>query len=243
MKRSKSKNLSILICVIVCFLIIGTAGLLRDVLKAGDELVSLYISICESIGVLITIAIAIIQLSDSKEISRASFIVELNKSFVENEDYKKVYDILQDSLDHNCEEQNYYENDNCDVFLSKSDISNYLTFFETIYILYKRRVISFDIIDDLFAYRFFLAVHSRIIQREKIISQPENFKNIFLLEKEWISYRIKIGKTTKEKMEKATEYYRENLSKEDRVNKWDNVYEARPLKSLVSIEKYMELTK
>ena len=243
MKRPKSKNISVLICLIMCLLIIMFAGVLRDILKASDTDINLYISICEAVGVLVTIAVAVVQLSDSKEISRASFIVELNKSFVENESYKKVYDLLQNSVDHNCEPQNYYESDESDSKLTKSDISNYLTFFETLYILYLRGVISFDIIDDLFAYRFFLVVHSRVVQREKLIPQPENFKNIFMLEKEWLAYRVKIGKQSSQRLDECCEKYRKILSSTEKsLPEWENVYEARPLKSIVSEEKYRELT-
>ncbi|MBE6834964.1 MAG: hypothetical protein E7515_01780 [Ruminococcaceae bacterium] len=244
MKRIKSKNVGVLICLAACLLIVIVAGLLRDVFNAAERDINLYISICEAIGVLITIALAIAQLSDSKEISRASFIVELNKSFVENEDYKRVYDILQASVDHNCDENNYYENDNCEVSLSKSDISNYLTFFETLYILYRRGVISFDIIDDLFAYRFFLVVHSRAIQKQKLLPQPENFRNIFLLEKEWLSYRVKIGKNSPERLKECCDDYRKVITgeKEKPEISWNNVYEARLLKSLVSESRYAVLT-
>jgi hypothetical protein len=224
-------------------MIILFAGVLRDILRASDTDVNLYISICEAVGVLITIAVAVVQLSDSKEISRASFIVELNKSFVENENYKKVYDMLQNSVDHNCEPQNYYESDECDLVLAKSDISNYLTFFETLYILYLRGVVSFDIIDDLFAYRFFLVVHSRVIQREKLIPQPENFKNIFMLEKEWLAYRVKVGKQSSQRLDECCEEYRKILSSTDKkLPEWKNVYEARPLRAIVSEQKYNELT-
>lgn len=244
MRKARNKNTGVLICLLACLTIVITAGLLRDVFKAAESDINLYISICEAIGVLITIAVAIAQLSDSKEISRASFIVELNKSFVENDDYKRVYDLLQASVDHTCEENNYYESDLSDIDISKSDISNYLTFFETLYILYLRGVISFDIIDDLFAYRFFLFVHSRDVQKEKIIPQPENFRNIFLLEKEWLNYRVKIGKNDMKRLNECCEDYRQviNGKREKPDIKWENVYEARLLRSLVSEERYALLT-
>ena len=63
------------------------------------------------------------------------------------------------------------------------------TLFETFYILLKRKVIDIKLLDDLFAYRFFLAVHNPYIQRKKLAISPKNFKNIFRLERIWLNYR------------------------------------------------------
>ena len=80
-----------------------------------------------------------------------------------------------------------------EVKLKTIEISNYLTFFETMYLLLQERVIEIETLDDLFAYRFFIAVHNETIQKEKIIKTPYNFRNIFLLEKEWMEYRKRKG--------------------------------------------------
>ena len=241
---SKRKTMVSVIAVVLVVLIISISTALRNYFFESADGVSLWITLLEVIGVLGTIIIAIMQLRDSKEISRASFIVELNRTFVENEDYTKIYNALQNCLDKKCPNSPCDET-HCDLHFEKSLISNYLTFFETIYILYKKEVITFDIIDDLFAYRFFLAVHSRLIQQEKLIPQPENFKNIFMLEKEWLEYRIKKGKHTQAELDEACEIYRKvaesNYELEDDFE-WKNVYMARPLRSLVSEEKYRQIT-
>ena len=49
--------------------------------------------------------------------------------------------------------------------------------------------ISSIMLNDLFSYRFFLAVHSKTVQNEKLVSQPMNFRNIYYLEKLWMDYR------------------------------------------------------
>ena len=100
-------------------------------------------------------------------------------------------------------------------------VSNYLTFFETVNLLIEDGVLTLEVIDNLFAYRFFLAVHSQFVQESKIIPQPENFVNIFKLERKWLDYRIKIGKTPKE----------------------GTVYAERQLQTLVDEETYKMLTK
>ncbi len=240
---SRRKTMVSVIAIFIVVLIVSVSATFRKYFFASSEGISLWITLLEVIGVLGTIIIAIMQLRDSKEISRASFIVELNRTFVENSDYTLIYNALQNCLDKKCSNTACDEK-HCELHFEKSLISNYLTFFETVYILYKKEVITFDIIDDLFAYRFFLAVHSRLIQQEKLIPQPENFKNIFLLEKDWLEYRISKGKMTAEELDSACETYRkviaDSFEGEDEV-KWKNVYVARPLRSVVSEEKYKEI--
>ncbi len=115
-----------------------------------------------------------------KNLAEAEFLVNLNNIFTSNDDYKEAY-IALDSYDFQTKP---------DLTLTNSTISNYLTFFETFYLLIKRKVITISMVDDLFSYRFFIAVHNPHIQKVKIFKSPENFKNIFCLEKMWMEYRI-----------------------------------------------------
>lgn len=176
-----------------------------------SRILDLFLHLAEIIGVLIALIFTFQELIASKEISRANFIVGLNQSYVENEEYMQLYNFLQKEYEfHSRNPAENVESTAPDSagktdslpgekdLISKGCISNYLTFFETIYILYQRGVISFDIIDDLFAYRFFLAAHSGFVQKQKLLDQPENFKNIFMLEKEWLEYRKAIGKKDKD---------------------------------------------
>ena len=71
--------------------------------------------------------------------------------------------------------------------LSNSQISNYLTFFEVLNILLKKERITREILDDLFAYRFFIAVRNPVIYRRKL--QHGNFANIRELHDIWLEYR------------------------------------------------------
>lgn len=61
-----------------------------------------YISFIEYPILIMTIFITIKQLRDSKEIARATFLIELNKSYVENNDYIEIYNILQKCEDNKC---------------------------------------------------------------------------------------------------------------------------------------------
>ena len=130
------------------------------------DLLSVIISVAGAIFV-------VLELQGSKELQEAEFIVNLNQSFVRNEHYAEMYSKLEKN----------------DDSLTTIEISNYLTFFETTYILMKKKVITIDVLDDLFAYRFFLAVHNKRVQEIKLVDAPYNFRNIYHLEKLWMDYR------------------------------------------------------
>lgn len=193
-----------------------------------DSAISIAISAVESVGLIISLIIAVRQLTDSKEIARATFITELNKSFAENTDYLDLYNKLQNCYDKACPcaqscKDRYNLKKACNLGIPKGQISNYLTFFETMYLLNRNGVISFEVLDDLFAYRFFLAVHSKVVQQKKIKSQPQNFKNIFCLEYEWLKWRKEHGKDVNPDVE--------------------SVYNRLMLEDLVEKDEYMKMTK
>lgn len=123
----------------------------------------------------------IYEINKSKKLNEAEFLIHLNSMFITNPDYKTVYNLLST--------YNFEDEPNFEKEITNCDISNYLTLFETFYILLKRKVIDIALLDDLFAYRFFLAVHNPYIQRKKLCVSPKNFKNIFRLEHIWLQYR------------------------------------------------------
>ena len=197
--------------------------------------ISVILQFMEILCVVFTIMFTVQQIVGSKEVAKGTFIMDLNKSYVDNPENIKIYNILQSQFDSMQSTNPAYRPAITDS-IEKSSISNYLTFFETLYILKNRGVIEFEIIDDLFAYRFFLAVHSELFQELKLKPQPENFRNIFKLEKEWLDYRVKIGKITRAELDETYKNY-SKLSDEDKKSyKWKNVYVARQLRCLVDDE-------
>lgn len=240
--KHKKLYVALLVLLILALIVIFFPRLL-DLFPEFKKQISPWFQIVEAIGIITTLFFTLWQLVGSKEISRATFILELNKSYVENKEYMNIYDVLQRELDGTTaagSPGNITENDgentknagentrgSGDISdrpaeITKGAISNYLTFFETIYILNKRGVLPFEIVDDLFAYRFFLAVHSKLFQDMKLKAQPENFKNIFKLEKEWLDYRVRIGKTSKEDVEKACKYWRAVYAGEESNSREEN---------------------
>ena len=160
------------------------------------------------------------QLIDTKDIARGDFIVKLNKAYVENEDFIDLYNSLQTCLEGRCEDKKCENGKNCKLVDKckdkKSVLANYLTFFETIYVLEKEKVITFSDLDDLFVYRFFLVVHSKFAQQSILKTQAEHFRHIFCLEKKWLEYRDNAQKTD---IDICKERLLENLIEKDKYDK------------------------
>lgn len=119
-----------------------------------------------------------VQLRESKKLQEAEFIVNLNQTFVDNDSYAAMYSELEKS-----------DREHSDPKLSRVEVSNYLTFFETIYLLVETGAIKMKTLDNLFSYRFFLAVHNKTVQDMKLVDEPDNFRNIYYLETMWMKYR------------------------------------------------------
>jgi len=221
-QNSKRNILYSLITVIVVVLLVIVSYVCRKYLSVDNGTV--IVSTVEAVAVIVSLIIAISQIKGSKEIARATFIVQLNQAYVENPDYMKLYNCLQECFDSECEHSDTCNNETkCYLEIEKGVVSNYLTFFETVYLLEKDGAISLQLLDDLFAYRFFLAVHSKFVQQVKLKTQPRNFKNIFCLEKKWLDYRKKRGVN-----ESPTQ---------------KSVYNTRLLKDLIDPEVYEDLVK
>lgn len=122
-----------------------------------------------------------VELFQSRKVSEGEFLANLNQMFVENDDYKHAYTLFEK-----------YDFENCpDLELDNIHISNYLTFFEVFQLLIDRNTLTIDMFDDLFGYRFFIAVHNPYVQKQKLVKSPNNFRNLYRLEKEWRKYREK----------------------------------------------------
>jgi hypothetical protein len=200
--------------------------------RGGQNDRTLVSSFAQTLVFLGSVIIVGFQLYSSGKVERAQFIAELNRSYVENKDYVKLYNALQECWDGKCPYGDGCNREDlkdlCRLPFQKSIVSNYLTFFETVYVLQNDGAISFDDVDDLFAYRFFLAVHSKFVQQQKLQCTPHNFRNIFNLDDKWSTYRIEIKKRTEEDGKYIDEM---------------KVCNHFPLKDLCSESEYADFTK
>lgn len=179
MKR-RARVYQIMTIVFVCMAFLGLLIFMGnvDAIRSRIEYYQACIALVSLIGAAGSL---FLQMVESRKLQQAEFVMHLNQTFVENPDYAYVYTQL--------EREAGTDTSGKPEPISRIQLSNYLTFFESMYLLVSEGALQMKILNDLFGYRFFLAVHSKKVQDSKLVAQPMNFKNIYYLEKVWMDYR------------------------------------------------------
>lgn len=189
MKKKKHTVWLILITAIICSAIVALLNMM-----GYQHILATLLSVSSLVVAAVGVVLVYRELEMTNDIAEAEFIANINTSFVSNPDYKRVYaalDNYQRLLSCQAEEGLLRKAEREIEQLENSDISNYLTFFEVLNVLRKKGVLRIETIDDLFAYRFFIAVRNRCIYRRKIAKG--NFGNIQELQQVWEAYRSAKG--------------------------------------------------
>jgi len=121
------------------------------------------------------------QMKRSKDMAEGEFILSLNTSFGDNDDIRGLYAKLVAGGPLTEADQ--------------SAVVAYLTFFETMYLLLKRNVLDMALLDDLFRYRFNIAVTNSDIQRLELLPDAEYYRNIYTLDARWHRFRQSVGES------------------------------------------------
>lgn len=151
------------------------------------------------------------QMKRERDINEAEFIMNYNISFIENPEYVELEQKLEryrkvveaggnvEKLGEILTEEN------------QQTVVNYLVYHEALAVFVKKRVLSIDSIDDLFAYRFFLVMNNPEIQRKELCPEVLYYHGCFWLHKKWTEYRRKKGlyiMLEETSLEKTDEYGR-----------------------------------
>lgn len=140
----------------------------------------------------------------ARDIEEASFLLELNKSFIENEDMVHVEQDLERNWLGTLGRESLITDKNRQNFI------NYLVYLEGIAPFILRDILHFETIDDLMAYRFYLAVNNPELQKDQLIAFPEYYRGCFKLYAKWTRYRRSRGF--------------EILNEEHGLDHWDQFY-------------------
>lgn len=111
------------------------------------------------------------QMKAEKDVAVGEFIMNLNTTFNDNASIERVYRRLASG-------KRLHDRDQFDAM-------TYLTFFETCYLLHARGVVDIALLDDLFGYRFFIAMHNRDIQRIELVPDRYSYRNLISLYDLW----------------------------------------------------------
>lgn len=127
-----------------------------------------------------------IQLERSKNLDEANFIMTLNDQFITNDEMTRIEHILELYYDQICSG----EPAQLELSLDRRHpdcqrLINYLVYMEGLAALIKRDVMHLGIIDDLFAYRFFIAVNNPVVQEYELIPYADFYKGCYELSEVW----------------------------------------------------------
>ena len=136
------------------------------------------------------------QLKRTENLDEANFIMNLNEQFISNDEMTRIEHALELYYNRDFEGQNEgvldlvleREHDDCQRLI------NYLVYMEGLAALIQRNVMHLGVIDDLFAYRFFIAVNNPIVQEFELIPYANYYQGCFKLSKMWTKKWRKAGR-------------------------------------------------
>lgn len=146
---------------------------------------------------LITIITAIVgafgiwlELNKEQEINQASFILSINSDFYALGGKGTMYTAdLEKMLDEDFSGVKKLELKEEHQVM----VIQYLVWVKTLSSLINRRMIKISAIDDLFSYKFFVAINNPEIQKMELIPYKTAYRGIFKAHKLWKKYREKHG--------------------------------------------------
>lgn len=163
---------------IILFIVLGSLYVVID----AFEIASVYKQVLSSVITFTGVFALWYQFKKEKDITEAGFILDLNNTFVHDQGIKDIYSKLRKNIN------------NDERYLGEEDrkyVVDYLTFFETLYILYKKEVFKIDEINDMFAYRFFLGVNNSEVRRLELDENGDFFRALYDFYIPWAEFRRK----------------------------------------------------
>lgn len=121
------------------------------------------------------------------DIQEAQFILQYNQSFIQDQSMCAVEQQLEQWMNKRTTDQDVINDDN------RQSVINYLVYLEGLAPLVFRGVLTLEHIDDLMAYRFFLAVNNPVVQKDQLFEYPDYYRGCFKLHKMWKEYRMRRG--------------------------------------------------
>lgn len=204
--RKSRKSPSLLLYLLISLLLLFIAIILSIVIQLflvenatsiplPIEYAELVVSITEGVVAAIAAGLVLYQLKDSKNIENkqynteeAQFILEYNQAFIENEDMAEIEHYLE------CRLTDDEYDKITDLQGNRQKLVNYLVYLEGLASCIHGGILEFEKIDDLFAYRFFLAMNHPEVQALELMPYATYYRGSFQLYDKWIDFRSQNSK-------------------------------------------------
>ena len=139
-----------------------------------------------TIGTAIVGAVALfVQFKRDKDINQASFILEFWKNFSDQEDLQKI--ILKCDAMRLSEENKFVKSDYVAIV-------KYAQWLETLSSVINRKVVTFDAINDMYNYIFFVFTNNPYIQQTELEPNKQYYNGIYTAYTSWVNYLKKKNK-------------------------------------------------
>lgn len=202
--KSKKSHSSIAKYVVLALLVFAVSVLIsvltRMVLVSNafpwsfsDEQASLIAGLIEGIIASVAASLVFYQLKigndaekQQSNIDEARFVLQYNQAFIQDSNMCEVERLLEDSMLGKASLP-IIRDENRQKFI------NYLVYLESLAPLVLTNVLTLSHVDDLFAYRFFLAVNNAEVQKDQLFEFPDYYRGCFKLYDEWTKYRTVNG--------------------------------------------------
>lgn len=121
------------------------------------------------------------------DIEEAQFLLEYNQAFIQDDKMCTVEHLLECWMESDPSERvNPLINDD-----NRQQFINYLVYLEGLAPLVFRNILKLEHIDDLMAYRFFLAMNNKELQEDQLFRYGDYYRGCFKLYAVWKSYRTR----------------------------------------------------
>ena len=193
----KNKIITFVSIFILCLSLFATLIFEDGIASRIAEVVTLVTAVIGAVALYL-------QFKRDKEINEANFVLEFWKSFSENE---KLIEIQQ-----KCDNDMHSKQ----TSLKDSDYSGilmYAQWLEALCAIINRDILSFDVIDNMYNYMFFVFVNNKYIQEKELLPSIEYYQGIVKAYQEWTKYLNKHNKKIilqENALDQAIERYNKN---------------------------------
>ena len=122
-----------------------------------------------------------IQLKKEADIKEAEFLTEYNFTFLTTEKFVEMEKKLERARKSG-QPINFTEED-------RQNVIDYLVYLESFAPLVLNKMVRLNIVDDLFGYRYFLAINNKEVQKFELCPEAEYYRGCFKLYPVWKKYR------------------------------------------------------
>lgn len=130
-----------------------------------------------------------LQLKRTQNLNEANFIMNLNKQFLDRKEFTDIERQLE-LFANTVGDSKVYETVPLGLKLGpdgkdSQSLINYLVYMESLAAIIQQDVMHLGIVDDLFVYRFFLAINNPIVQKEELLSFAPYYQGCYKLAATW----------------------------------------------------------